>query len=177
MNLINPFMTEAEQSKSMDWFLYNNDLRHERVKGKSLNRSRFPALDLLFSTLSLKWFFLVYGDIPLDLTVVTLKLLIHKTSQNTTTSAMISGGGDSTRSFFSCCFIFASIAAVPAFRGMRAGLVGTGNVVCSTNSGLTAGVSLWSLVILTSGNGIFKGFPEKESGIEGVLRIHSNIKK
>ena len=47
-------MTQAEQRKSMDWFLYDNGLRHERVKGKSLDRSRFPALDLLFSTFPLK---------------------------------------------------------------------------------------------------------------------------
>ena len=84
---------------------------------------------------------LVYGDMPSDLTEVTLKLLLHKTSQNTTTSAIISGGGDSTRFLFSC-FIFASIAAVPAFRGMRVGLTGTGKVVCSANSGLTADASL-----------------------------------
>ena len=30
--MINPFMTEAV-IKSMDWFLYDNGLRHERVKG------------------------------------------------------------------------------------------------------------------------------------------------
>ena len=28
---LNPFMTEAV-SKSMDWFLYDNGLRHDRVK-------------------------------------------------------------------------------------------------------------------------------------------------
>ena len=32
---LNSFMTEAVimQSKSIDWFLYDNGLRHERVKG------------------------------------------------------------------------------------------------------------------------------------------------
>ena len=30
---INSFMTESVQNKSIDWFLYDNGLRQERVKG------------------------------------------------------------------------------------------------------------------------------------------------
>ena len=34
--ILNSFMTEVPdlQSKSMDWFLYDRDLPHERVQGK-----------------------------------------------------------------------------------------------------------------------------------------------
>ena len=38
----NSFMTEAViiWSKSMDWFLYNNGLRHERVNTEELSQHR-----------------------------------------------------------------------------------------------------------------------------------------
>ena len=46
--LVNSFMTEAVIiRKSVDWFLYDNGLRHERVKVFILNSSRMPSAPLL----------------------------------------------------------------------------------------------------------------------------------
>ena len=48
---LNPFMTEAV-SKSMDWFLYDNGLRHERVKWvkRSFRENVLPRLYLIDTT-------------------------------------------------------------------------------------------------------------------------------
>ena len=40
MYVLNPFMTEAVMKELIDWFLYDNGLRHERVNGRSLILSK-----------------------------------------------------------------------------------------------------------------------------------------
>ena len=48
LNLFNSFITEAPlRSKSMEWFLYNTDLRKERVKNEE-GRSVFRNLSSLY---------------------------------------------------------------------------------------------------------------------------------
>ena len=38
--LVNPFMTEAVIKQKLDWFLYDNGLRHERVNEDEVSRKR-----------------------------------------------------------------------------------------------------------------------------------------